>query len=840
MSYPVPKYNKTRRTTKDTRNEANIPWNPSFDEQSKESSFEMGSDWMNAAGILSTTVGNRGPFSKIISGGIAVGLYKSGITGLAAGFSCVPVLNIVSAVSMIASLFQDEDNANEQIMEMIQHNTQILSEQIGETYIQLRNQGIYILNQLDSVKLEMLNEFFKASEQRWNLKEDLLEMQRDVQMRLENTTCLTLMVYGSVNERLNQTEQQFYSGIDDRVSSTLNEALLACQEDISLDAYQDLFRKVATIATLTSMTSPMTGSGITLSENERVISALTSGRGRTLYGTNMNLLQQMYEKITESKIEQVPNLELLSACVHTLASLMDNQFRSEERPSERTLTSEWNCIEDIAELTCRVVNLIFGFKDVLPQLLEKYERANDKFKLAFRERKKNFKNELRDNHIAIVRRRLRDEYNLFSSHTINLAKTRPGMVKNPQYLVELNAIKSLVAQGDNMYPNKYFYIPPDYKDYSNPEFSATPHHMNTQRPLLVDLGCEKLLTSGDPYHVYTHVYTAVYVRIGGSRFGTNIPECADTIMAWYYNYNVLRASDVIGIVSTNYSVRVNVWNNWRKSHGKVIQERMENLQDSVDVAIEEKINTFIPPMSTSVSYLVHPDRDDVSCIFPIDSIPFLMNQPDLEIAYQAEFLGLGEVINKYTWDNLSFTVNIYFKMIDDNTLQIGRKSLPFTFKPPGYYALNEKIWHCVTRQFNKFSIAAVVDQGCQQFRDNMNHIETLVERKEKEFENFLRNEMVPNSEVYLKRKELDAHYYRLKALSQFMFDRDLAFNIGSSSDILEERKEDYSECIDMNIRNPLINNIVLTLSRLQRDYGDRDLSHQHIDNLLGRLWHPSV
>ena len=837
MAYPVPRNNETHHTTKDVRNEAIIPWNPSSNTESNESSFGMGStsDWVNTAGICTTAMGNRNPVSKIISGGAAIGLLNSGITGLAmtAGFSCIPILNIVSGISLIASLFQDEDNANEQIVEMIQHNTEVLSKQIGETYIQLRNQGVYILNQLDSVKLEMLNEFIKSFNQRWNLKEDLLEMQRDIQMRLENTTRLTLMVYGSVNERLNQMEPLFYAGVDDRVLSTLNEALLACQEDISLDIYQDLFRKVATIATLTSLGSPMTRSEVTLSENEKVISALTSGRGRTLYGMNMNLLQQMYEEITESKIEPIPNLELLSACVHTLASIMDNQLRSEENPSERTLISEWNCIEDIAELTCRVVNLIFGFNNMLPQLLEKYETARKKLKLAFKERKKNFKNELRNNYIAVGRKRLRDEYNLFSSHAIDFARTMPGMVKNPQYLVELKTIKDIIAS----FPTLRFNLHDVPFHFSDPRFNATPHHIETQRPLLIDLGYGESLGHENPYHCNKVVYTAVYRIIEGERFDGNFSTCDNAIMAWYHNYNVLKQTDVPGNVPAGHSVRVNAWNGWRNGHLQGIQNRMENLHNSVKIAIEDKQNPFTPSMSIPVSYLIYPDRNDVSCVFPINSTPSVMNQNDLEIGYQAEFLRLGQIMVHYTWDNSSFIINTYFKMINGIILQIGKKSLPFKFNPPGYYTLNEKLWHCVTQQLHKVSASSVVNQGCQQMQNNMNCIQTLIKQEEKKFVNFLRNEMIPNSEVYLKRKELDAHYYRLKALSQFMFDKDLAFDICNSLDVFEERKIDYDG--NMNIRNPLINNIVLTLSRLKRDYGDRDLPHQNIDNLLG-LWHPPM
>ena len=732
MAYPVPKKSNGKRDENDVRNEANIPWDPSFDKQSKESSFEMGSasDWMNTAGILTTTMGNKGLTSKIVSGGMAVGLLKSGITGLAmtAGFSCVPILNVISAISLFASLFQDdEDNSNEQIMEMVQHNTQILSKQIGETYIQLRNQGVYILNQLDSVKLEMLNEFIKASEQRWNLKEDLLEMQRDIQMRLENTTHLTLMVYGSVNERLNQMEPLFYTGVDDRVSSTLNEALLACREDISLDVYQDLFRKVATIATLTSLGSPMTGSEITLSENEKVISALTSGRGRTLYGMNMNLFQQMYEEITESKIEPIPNLELLSACVHTLASLMDNQLRSEENPSDRTLISEWNCIEDIAELTCRVVKFTSKLLDVLVQLVKNYSTVRRELDLVFRERRKNFKNELRDNYIAVRRSKLRNEYNSFSAHTI--------------------------------------------------------------------------------------------------KFGN---------IDWKLKYKHLYESDVLELVTKNNVTRTNAWNIQQLSRG--LSEIQREINHEIPSIAE---NSFAPALPTCISYLTHSDSTNISYFFQNGAIVSLMYQPDLVTVHKAEFLQMGEVKRKYTWNNSFFTINTYIEMNNGNLLQVGKKSLPLTFNPPDYFSLDEKIWHCVSTQLSSFSSLSVVNHHCQQFQDNINQIIILVNQKEKELEDNLRSEMILNSEVYLKRKKLDAHYYRLKALSQFMFDNDSFFNIGISSDVLEERKDDYIAPIITNIRNPLINNIVLTLARLKRDYGDRDLPNQHIDNLLG-LWHPPI
>nr|QBK93862.1 MAG: hypothetical protein LCPAC406_01760 [Pithovirus LCPAC406] len=796
----------------DTKDEATILVISESNVQRSRGIPSMNPEWMNAMATLSMTT--KGTTSKVISGGMAAGLLHSGVTRLATAtaFSCIPILNVVSAISLLGSLFQDDSNNNDEaIMEMIQSSTRILSEQIGETYIHLRSQGIYILNQLDSVKLEMLNEFFESSKQRWNLKQDILEMQRDVQMRLENSTHLTLAVYGSINERLNWMEPSFYAGIDDRVSSTLNEALLACREDISLDVYQDLFRKIATIATLTSLESPMTGSEISLSENERVISALTSGRGKTLYSMNINILQQMYEDIADSKIEQIPNLELLSACVYTLASLMDNQFRSDENPSRRTFTSEWNCIEDIAELTCKVVNLIFGFKDIFLQLLEKYNRVKEEFKLSFNEKKQVFKNKLKNDYISTRRSRLRNEYNLFSSHTIEFARMMPGMVKNPQYLIELQAIKDTMKK------------PADINFHNVPwlKYHDLPHEILTsQLPLLIDLGYEKPLNHGYPYVHYRSAHLTVYVHIGAMRFEGNVVESNNAIFAWYNKYNTLRNADVPGSVPTNHIERVNAWIQWRNTHAQIIKQKT-NSSDR---------NKLEP-----ISELIYPDRNDLSLIIHRNLVTCLMDQPDFKIAYQAEFLGLGEISSKYTLNDVVFIINTYFK-IGEEVLQIGKKHLPWAFNPPDYYTNVEKTWYCALHQLHTISLMSVINHS-NHYQNNMDRIRILVEQKEEELEERLKNEMIPNSEVYLKRKELDAHYYRLKALSQFMFDNDSAFNIVNSKDVLDERKVDYNE--DMNIKNPLINNIVVTLSRLKETYGDRDLPHQHIDSLL-EMWHPPI
>nr|QBK93473.1 MAG: hypothetical protein LCPAC404_01770 [Pithovirus LCPAC404] len=316
----------------------------------KNSKIELGSasQWLQTAGHVMKATGDKHMASKLITGGAATDLITEGTKGVinmikSSKFSYTAVMNFASAISLFASLFQDDETNTSRVATSIQRSTESLSQQISEVYSLLRDQGIQILNQIDTVKLQSLNKFLEASKQRVEFSEHLLKMHEDIVIRLNNRDNLIINMYGPLIERMNRTEKLFYSVIDSQISSTLKEGVLASQEDISLSTYQRLFRKVATIG---------------ISESPRRTEVIT--------------LQHLYEKITESKIETVSDPDLLFGCTLVLAALMNNQITQKHKryPSQRTLDSQWNHIKNMLRLTCCIINLMVGFKDMIMREVE--------------------------------------------------------------------------------------------------------------------------------------------------------------------------------------------------------------------------------------------------------------------------------------------------------------------------------------------------------------------------------------------------------------------------------------------------------------------------------------
>ncbi len=288
--------------------------------------IELGSpsQWLQTASHLMKTMGNQHIASKLMTGGMAANLITKRTSS-----PIISGINVISAISMIVSLFQDEEKKISQVATSIQESTEALSQQIGEVYSSLRNQGINILDHIDKIKLESLSKFLEASKEQVEISKDLHGMYEDIVKRIDNGNNLVINIYNL----LRITVPAY-----DKLSPMFKEAILASQEDISLSTYQRIFRKIASIN-------------------------LLDPRYRD------NILQNLYEKLTKGKIKPVPNLELLLGSVLVLTSLMNNQL-SGKKPSQRTLISQWSHIKRILRFTCSIIDLMKSFKELLAKGVE--------------------------------------------------------------------------------------------------------------------------------------------------------------------------------------------------------------------------------------------------------------------------------------------------------------------------------------------------------------------------------------------------------------------------------------------------------------------------------------